>query len=78
MATRRLTKEAVLEWCRTTSKEKCIVIDAAERFALRTAKHLLEAGMSKREVTERLRLFSDDHVLLIGQKVKEVKGGKNA
>lgn len=50
-----------------------MVINACEQFAERTARWMLSGKMDKIEAAKRLRLFSDDHVVMIGQKVKEIK-----
>lgn len=54
-----------------------MVIDATERFARRTAQWLLTSGMTRPVLEERLKLFSEDHVKLIGEQIREIRGQKN-
>lgn len=50
-----------------------MVIDACDTFAERTARWMLSGKIDKAEIITRLKLFDDDHVARIGNKVRELK-----
>ena len=50
-----------------------MLIEARDRFAERTAIWLRNSRMTKEQVVERLKLFSDDHISLVGEKAKMLK-----
>lgn len=53
-----------------------MVIDATKKFARRTAQWLLTSGMNSKQIEERLRRFDQDHIALIGEQGKEIRGKK--
>lgn len=51
-----------------------MVIDASARFARRTAQWMLTSGFTRQVLEDRLKVFNDDHVKLIGEQVRDIKG----
>lgn len=51
-----------------------MLIDATHRFARRTALWMLKSGMSGKKLEERLSVFTEDHVKLIGEQVRDIRG----
>lgn len=54
-----------------------MVIDATKKFARRTAQWMMSSGMPRKELEERLKVFSEDHIKVIGEQVREIRGQKN-
>ena len=54
-----------------------MLVDAADRFAKRTAKFLVgysrKGWLTKQEVAQRLTLFDDEHTKKIGEHAKQIK-----
>lgn len=51
-----------------------MLIDAQRRFATRTAQWLLTSKLTKPEIAHRLGLFNENHVNLIHEQVKRLRG----
>lgn len=51
-----------------------MVIDAAQRFAKRTANWMLKSGMPGKKLEERLAMFEESHIRLIGEQARKVRG----
>lgn len=54
-----------------------MLIDARTKFAQRTSKFLIEGSergkLTKQDVANRLSLFTDEHVKLIGNEASKIK-----
>ena len=51
-----------------------VVIDATEKFALRTASWMLKQRYTKEQATERLQVFSKEHIQRIGAAARKLRG----
>lgn len=51
-----------------------MVIDATHRFARRSATWMLKSGMTGVQLQERLKIFSESHVTVIGEQVRDIRG----
>lgn len=51
-----------------------MIIDARKRFARRSAGWMLTSGLGREELAKRLRSFTDEHVKLINQQAREIRG----
>lgn len=51
-----------------------MLINASQRFARRTAVWMLKSGMSSKTLEGRLKVFSEDHVRMIGDQVRDIRG----
>lgn len=52
------------------------MIDATRKFARRTAAWLIKSKMPTGVVADRLSMFPEDHVKMVGEEASTIKGGK--
>lgn len=51
-----------------------MVIDASHRFAKQTAIWMLKSGMPSKKLEERLGMFNESHIKMIGEQARKVRG----